>query len=147
MSNDDVLATVEKVIEEANKSHATQMEKMRERMIEKARILNALHAIRLPDVEVPTITETELRWGTTIKVKNVKMFPVLQKILGCTFEHYDKQPIGDGRKKMVRVSMVIKGNNALRYDLQFQYERKLGENDKCKVVTETVRQTRVVCKI
>lgn len=143
MSNIQEIIT--KVLEDADKNHEANKKAMRERMEEKGKIMQALHAIRLPGVKVPEIAGHELRWTTHIKVDGVKMFPVLQKILGCTFEHYGKEPIGDGRKKMVRVSMIIKGNDKLRHDLMFQYDRKLTDNDKCKVVTETQRVTRVVC--
>ncbi len=40
---------------------------------------------------------------------------------------------------------IIKDKEKLRYDLQFTYDRKLSDKDKCKVVTEKVSRTTVVC--
>lgn len=145
MMNEEIKAEMTKVLEAQDKANAEYRKYLEESMAEKAKVLQALHAIRLPNVEVPEINYNSLRWYTNIKVSDVRMFPVLQKILGCKFEHYGKTPIGDGRKKTIRVSMVIAGNDKLRYELCFQYERKLTDADKCKVETVTEKRVRVVC--
>ncbi len=146
MTSEQIKANIEKAI--AN--HDEQVKKNRDTFVaavnEKARAWAILKMADLPGVVISDeLPVYELSWNTWVDVKDVRMFPTIQRLLGYTFEHHGKEPIGDGRQKKIRVTMAVKNHPELNYRLQFRYERKLTDNDKCKVVTQTRRETRVVC--
>ena len=88
---------------------------------------------------------SDAQYGFTVKVTDPKMWGAIHKVVGkliCS----DKNPIGDGRKKMVQVTMTPE-RTYLCYSVRFQFEKKLDKNDKCKVVTTREKVTRVVCNV
>ncbi|MCL5459697.1 hypothetical protein M3M33_13765, partial [Loigolactobacillus coryniformis] len=78
MMNEEIQAEMAKVLKGMDDNHIQHRKNVEESMVEKAKIIQALHAIRLPNVDVPELNYNSLRWTTNIKVSDVRMFPVLQ---------------------------------------------------------------------
>ena len=93
------------------------------------------------------LTKYYINWGFDVEVKDITDFALIKRLVG-SLEHGGKEPVGDGRKKTIRVSLYPKAYPHLQYNgVKFHYLRKLTDKDKCKVVTTTCKRTEVICNV